>query len=65
MTQAKAQTVAAAIINGGFRASAFIREDGEWVVRAESRQFNIPIASAVALANAQGVVALLKDVEFS
>jgi hypothetical protein len=67
MTQANAQAVASAVIGAGFRASIF-KEAGDWKVRASSAgsaSFDVQASAAVALANAQGVTALVHEVEFS
>lgn len=69
MTQIKAETVAAAIIGAGFAATAYIRSDGEWVVRASSSNnravdFSIPTASANALAVSQTITGSINSVEY-
>lgn len=63
MTQAKAQTVAAALIGQGYRVNAYPRaDDGQWVVKAEGA--DIPAATAATFATAQGVTALVDQATF-
>lgn len=60
----KMQAVAAAITSAGFDAVLSKQDDGSWKVRARSKQVDIPVASAQALAIAQGVTAYAAEIEF-
>lgn len=62
MDLAKMQAVASAITNAGFSADLSKNPDGSWKVWARSNVPDIPVASANALAIAQGVTAFVSDV---
>lgn len=64
MTLAKAQAVTSAIIGAGYNASAHIRADGEWVVRASTSSFVIDASAAANLAAAQQVSGKIAEAEF-
>lgn len=67
MTQAKAQTVASAVIGAGHQANVYIRPlDNEWVVIARSPNgFTVNPQAIANLATAQGVIATVAEAEFS
>lgn len=65
MTLAKAQAVASAIIGAGYQAHAFLRSDGEWVVRAKSNALDVPVGTANSLATSQGVTGLIAEIEYT
>lgn len=64
MNKTQMQACVAAITNAGFNVDAHQRVDGEWIVRATAKNLTIPVASAAALANAQGVSGKVGVVEF-
>jgi hypothetical protein len=66
MTQVKAQAVSSAVVGAGYQARAFQRLDGEWIVQARSPLgYTVNAAAITALANAQAVLGLVAEVEFS
>lgn len=65
MTRAKAIAVQTAIVNAGFNCVTRQVDEDAWTVRAEALTVSIPVASAQALATAQGVTALVSEVDFS
>jgi hypothetical protein len=68
MTQAKAATVAAAIVNAGYLATVSRDPDGTtWRVRARSATgtYDVPVATVDTFAANNGVAGLLAEIEFS
>lgn len=65
MTQAKAETVVAAVVAAGFNARAFTSDGTNWFVRVNSNAFNISAAVADNFAVANAINANMAEVELS
>lgn len=65
MTQAKAQTVAAAIIGAGYNVVVRQKTPGNWVVQAQSDSVNVAVQAAADLAVTQSVTGLISGIEYS
>lgn len=64
MTQAKAATVANALITAGYKVTVYLRADGEWAITVKDSS-NPTAASAVStFATGQSVSARVIEVEF-
>jgi hypothetical protein len=65
MTQAKAQTVVAAVVGAGYDARVHHRTDGTWIVRVVAPEFSIDSLVVTNFVAANGIVGTLQEVELS
>ncbi len=72
MTIAKAKTVASAIIDAGYQATVVPTKDAQgnilsngWIVKAHSRDADVPLNTVKTLQDAQAVTGVVRDVVYS
>ena len=66
MTQAKAATVAAALINAGFGCHVRVLPDGiTWIIRSQSTDFNVPVGTVATFVTNQAINGNLAEIEYS